>query len=208
MTGIEIGERFSFLVVMAIGEAFKGRRPVLVACDCGRVTIAVARRLLDGRNRSCGSYAHRQKHGESRAGRAGRTAENVAWQSMKRRCASMDPHFYANYGGRGITVCDRWRDSFTAFLADMGRRPSAKHSIDRIDDDGNYEPGNCRWALQAQQVRNTRVNRLTEHDVVDVRTLHAFGARTRDLADSFRVSRRTINSVVAGETWFAVEAGV
>jgi len=78
---------------------------------------------------------------------------------MKSRC--LNPHVpqYPNYGGRGVTVCDAWSDSFETFLADMGRRPSPAHSLDRINVDGNYEPSNCRWATNLQQQRNHRKNR-------------------------------------------------
>lgn len=78
---------------------------------------------------------------------------------MKARChRPSDPRF-SYYGGRGISVCDRWREDFAAFFADMGPRPSSKHSIDRINNDGNYEPGNCRWATQKEQMNNTRRNK-------------------------------------------------
>lgn len=70
---------------------------------------------------------------------------------------------FQNYGGRGISVCDRWRDSFEAFYADMGGRPTARHSIERIDNDGHYEPGNCRWAEIRDQLRNRRTNHVLTH---------------------------------------------
>lgn len=86
--------------------------------------------------------------------------ELFVWRDMNRRCSSSSRSDFAHYGGRGIKVCDRWRESFENFLADMGHRPSPKHSIDSIDNDGNYEPGNCRWATQKEQTRNFCRNRL------------------------------------------------
>ena len=83
---------------------------------------------------------------------------------MIRRCEDSSGHNYHLYGGRGITVCERWRNSFAAFLADMGRPPSSAHSLDRVDNDGNYEPGNCRWATMPEQMRNARTTRMIEFD--------------------------------------------
>lgn len=89
------------------------------------------------------------------------TTEYGVWAGMLSRCYSKNRACYKDYGGRGITVCDRWRNSFKAFLEDMKKRPSLKHSIDRWpNNDGNYEPGNCRWATPEEQHNNTRSNRL------------------------------------------------
>lgn len=82
------------------------------------------------------------------------------WRSMIKRCDDPNSNVYHNYGGRGITVCDRWRNDFIAFVRDMGPKPTPKHSIDRINNDGNYEPGNCRWATSKEQCRNYRGNTL------------------------------------------------
>lgn len=88
------------------------------------------------------------------------TSEYTIWKGIKDRCFNKNSKFYKNYGGRGIVVCDRWRNSFAAFLADMGRRPPGGYTIERINNDGDYEPDNCRWATRFDQARNTRANRL------------------------------------------------
>lgn len=101
---------------------------------------------------SCGCQRGKatRKHGESR-----RTPEYEAWKGMNSRCNTATHKRFAYYGARGITVCERWQ-SFENFLADMGRRPSPKHSLDRIDVNGNYEPTNCRWTTQDIQLHNRR----------------------------------------------------
>jgi len=88
------------------------------------------------------------------------SSEYTSWSQMKDRCYNKNDHAFYRYGGRGITVCDRWRNSFINFFSDMGPRPSPNHSIDRIDNNGNYEPSNCRWATIKEQNRNRRDNSL------------------------------------------------
>jgi hypothetical protein len=90
--------------------------------------------------------------------------EHRIWLAMRSRCRPVSEGGHERYGGRGISVCERWAGLFDSFLEDMGERPSDKHSIDRIDNDGDYEPGNCRWATSAEQSRNTSVNRMVTHD--------------------------------------------
>lgn len=92
----------------------------------------------------------REKHGMHTS------PEYWAWRDMKRRCLNPNARDFANYGARGIQVCERWRESFCAFFDDMGLRPSPQHSLDRINNDGNYEPGNCRWATVKEQLQNRR----------------------------------------------------
>lgn len=91
-----------------------------------------------------------------------RSPEYIIWQQMKKRCFNASNPAYHNYGGRGIVVCARWRNDFAAFLDDMGKRPSEQHSLDRINNDGNYEPGNCRWATGKEQMNNCRINVFVE----------------------------------------------
>lgn len=138
----------------------------LVRCDCGtEKTLPVSRLTSQNHARSCGclrnetASAKARTHGDT-AG-ATRSTEYRIWEAMKRRCVNPGDHAYPRYGGRGITVCPEWSESFERFLADVGRRP-AGGSIDRIDNDGNYEPANVRWSTNKAQSNNRRSNvRLT-----------------------------------------------
>lgn len=125
-------------------------------CVCGNIIFAEGSSLSKGRTLSCGCF-HRENIGARRRTHGKSTIpEYKIWAQMKQRCRTD-----VNYLGRGIAVCERW-NSFENFINDMGRRPTQKHSIDRIDNDGNYEPGNCRWATRAVQNSNTRRNDLFE----------------------------------------------
>ncbi len=136
-------------------------------CDCGNTSLVRLGALRRGRIQSCGCYNSdalkaRVVHGHARNGKS--SAEYRAWQNMKNRCYSVNLKCYPNYGGRGIIVCDKWKDDFELFLSDVGRRPSSKHSLDRPNTNGNYEPGNVRWATKKQQQQNTRDNRWFEYE--------------------------------------------
>lgn len=149
------------LVIGNIDDGTRNRR-VLCRCDCGIIKPVIATEIRRGSTRSCGCLSRDllrlrcTKHGEGPRVTGHRTPEYLAWQEMKRRCYTPGRPGYQNYGGRGIKVCDEWRDDFMAFIAHVGRRPSDCHSLDRIDVNGNYEPGNMRWATYHEQRMNQR----------------------------------------------------
>ena len=154
------GQVFGRLTVLE--EAISGRnRKWRCQCLCGNVVIVQGGNLQRGVSRSCGCL-HKEllrqrltKHGSAAGGQ--RTSTYQTWQSMLKRCSNPNNHHYHLYGGRGILVCERWKD-FNNFLADMGEKPTGM-SIERRDNDRGYEPDNCTWATNETQIRNRRVTR-------------------------------------------------
>jgi hypothetical protein len=154
------GRRFGTLVVTEFAE-MRGRRAHWhTVCDCGERRVVAGGNLLSGNTTSCGCVMLAGRAARLRThGRGGprRTREYRAWQEAKRRCFDAGRPSFKDYGGRGITMCDAWRVDFAAFFGDMGECPKGL-TLDRIDHDGDYEPGNCRWATSATQNRNKRTN--------------------------------------------------
>ena len=152
---VERGQRFGRLTVLGIAPNIGKRRALRLKCDCGTKCIKTLILLTTGHTQSCGclfveSLNNRRTHGWSR------TPTYNVWCGMRKRCENPRSKSYPDYGGRGIKVCKRWH-KFENFLADMGKRPSDSHEIDRIDGDGNYQPGNVRWVDDGRaQVRNRR----------------------------------------------------
>lgn len=187
------GQRFGRLVVIR-----ERKRPAsgdraarwLCLCDCGKTYTVRGVSLRSGHTKSCGCI--KRTHGESHGAKA-RSPEYRSWESMKRRCLNQRDTKYPRYGARGILICAQWLDNYAAFLEDMGRKPSPRHTLDRIENDGNYEPGNCRWATPGEQSRNSSRSWRVR--------LNGRVLTKRGLAAALGISRTTIdNRLRSGDT--------
>ena len=161
------GKTFGMWTVLSLCAHRKSKKTVwLCQCNCGEIKEVLTCHLISGASVSCGCPASlRTKTLKTTHGRS-KTSIHRIWCNIKSRCNSANNPAYYNYGGRGIKICDKWNDSFEAFFAYMGERPSLDHSIDRIDTNGDYEPSNCRWATRKVQANNTRRNHIVSIDGV------------------------------------------
>jgi hypothetical protein len=154
------GHRYGRLLVQELVEARRDgdrfKRFWRCLCDCGQTTVIEGSQMRGGKTQSCGCYQRQRTSEASRKHPQSTTPLYVVWRWMIARCSDPLNKSYRRYGGRGIKVCDRWLDSYDAFLADMGPRP-ADHVLDRIDTDGPYAPENCRWATHTVSCRNRGV---------------------------------------------------
>ena len=154
------GQKFGRLtVILQSGKGVYSNVLWLCKCDCGNEITVKSNSLNTNHTKSCGCLQRDQvtTHGMTKS------PEYSVWHGMLQRCSNPNNDSYAYYIGRDITVCDRWINSFENFYADMGPRPSPDYSIDRIDNNGNYEPGNCKWSTPEEQANNRRDNLLFTH---------------------------------------------
>ncbi len=191
-----IGQRFGKLVVVAKAAerpGSKGRYYWSCACDCGSAKDVGRAELIKGDTKSCGCINPR--HGMSHS------STHKSWTAMIQRCTNPKREAFPYYGGRGITVCERWATSFAAFFADVGERPPGT-SLDRYPDpDGNYEPGNVRWATSLEQALNSRVTKLTEDTVNEIRGRHEHGEATRSIARRLGLTPSNVRAIIQRKTW-------
>ena len=162
----------------------------LFKCECGNDKVATAINVRANRVKSCGCLS--KKHGKF-----GTNIYSV-WDGMKSRCYYEKNENYPNYGGRGIKVCDRWKNSFENFYKDMGDKPSAKHQLDRIDNDGDYDPSNCRWVTPSENCLNRRnKENKTGFKNIKVTPYGAYRARiVREGCERISLTRLDINDAL------------
>lgn len=203
------GQRFERLVVREM--VYGGQTRVRCACDCGATVTVIAYNVRNGNTRSCGCLASEQKAERGRMtaptmGSANRThgmsktPTYQSWRDAKLRCFDPGNSRYKWYGAIGVTMCAAWRDSFGAFLADMGPCPAGL-TLERKDGAKGYEPGNCEWATRLKQAQNRSWNKATPAIVRTIRQRAAAGASVQSLATAYGMSLSNARLIVDGKTW-------
>jgi len=199
-----IGRRLGKLVVVSYFGKVKGRAAWNCVCDCGNEKVISTEHI--NRVKSCGCFQLERTSAANRTHGHTKTRTYRIWTGMKQRCSNQKTNSYADYGGRGIKVCDRWLHSFENFLADMGECPPGLE-IDRADNDGNYEPGNCQWATEKTQANNRRQGayktaKLGEKDVIAIRSeTKQTRADYKRQAKNYGVSWQAIDKIMRRNTW-------
>lgn len=184
------GQKFGKLQVLSYSHTGKDKRPYWnCICDCGKIKVANGKSLRNGDVRSCGCFniesiiKRQTTHGKRKI------KEYNVWEKMKSRCYCEKDKRYKHYGGRGIIVCDEWKNSFENFINDMGLRPNVNYSIDRIDNNGNYCKENCRWATRLEQANNKSNSRLL--------TYNGLSLTTRQWSEKLNINYKTLNSRIS-----------
>jgi hypothetical protein len=196
---LKVGDRSGRLVVAEVLERIGYYWFVICDCDCGARKRVSADSIRAGTT-SCGCLLSDKNKARSTHGMRS-TRAYTAWTNMKQRCCVPGNRAYPDYGGRGIKVCDRWRDSFENFFADMGK-PKPGESLDRFPDtNGNYTPENCRWATLVQQNQNKRTTKLNFDKVQEIRGRREHGETLISIAERFGVRESTVCNVVKRKTW-------
>lgn len=208
------GQRFGRLEVLEMVYAGKNSK-VRCKCDCGGEIAALAYNVRNGNTSSCGCLLRESRVATGRkvgpiTGRKNathgmaKTRTYIAWVEARKRCHSPQNQRFSYYGGRGILVCDRWRESFELFLADMGECPPGL-TLERLDNERGYELGNCVWASKKDQSRNRRCNKANPEIVRQIRKMVAAGDSRSLIAGEYGMSLANVEAIVMRRTWSDIE---
>lgn len=206
-----INQRFGKLTVLSEAEKIVYKNGTAIQwncqCDCGNTKKVRTSNLTSGNTTSCGcvhkaAVSNDTTHGLTRRGKV--APEYWIWRSMKQRCLDKSNIAYENYGGRGITICNEWLD-FETFYKQMGPRPSKNHSINRIDNNAGYCPGNCEWASRETQMHNTRTNVFTEELVKQAREMYSNNYTTSEIAKALGTTYAATYAVVKNKSWKTID---
>lgn len=199
------------LTVLSVSVQGKrgGKTRCIARCDCGAEREYTISNLFCGDSKSCGCSKMEILKKANVTHGLSKTTECNIWNGMKKRCYNPQCKSFPMYGGSGVSVCPRWINGdgettgFECFLSDMGTRPTPRHSIDRYPDkNGNYEPGNCRWATPSEQSRNTKRTVLDREMVFTMKTIHREqGLGARSLSKMFGVKHTCVENVIYGRSW-------
>lgn len=189
------GQQFGRLTVVSFAGIVNRRARWECVCTCGARIVTGRQDLRSGRTRSCGCLRRENTTAIKTTHGMRHTPEYKAWAAAKGRCTNPTDRAYEYYGGRGITFSPSWLDSFENFLADMGMRPSPRHTLDRIDNSKGYAPDNCRWASRMEQANNRRSNHLVTYQG-ETRTLRAW-------SDITGIPYKTLHTRIIARKWSA-----
>jgi hypothetical protein len=207
MAGINMtGKRYGRLVVeYELPERCKnGDINWQAKCDCGKTLPVRGYSLRSGNTTSCGCYGKERSSETHTTHGMSKSTEFYSWDNMIQRCTNPNKNQYNDYGGRGITVYPQWvgKGGFAVFIKDMGKKPFPEATIDRIDNNGNYEPSNCKWASRVDQSRNSRNCKIRDMNHANqIRQQFKQGASKSQLAQQHGVVYETIRQLIAFETW-------
>lgn len=202
--GIAVGNKYGRLTILAantsVGKSWNYKS--LCICECGTVKEIFNASLKSGSSQSCGCWNREISRMQKTAFKHGYRDDPIyaVWNAMRARCENEKNHAYKDYGARGISVCKEWKD-FRNFINDMGYRPSDNHSIDRINNNGNYEPSNCRWSTRKEQSNNKRNNVFWSIDGIDMTAPQAaekFGMRLSLIRGRIRKGKTLIEAINQG----------
>lgn len=204
------GQKFGRVAVIDRAPNQSGRVMWNCRCDCGHEVVVRGSALTSGNSKSCGCLVAESMAATGRKNgthNLSRTPEYHSWKAMSARCYDPNNNRFRYYGARGVTVCQRWRDSFEAFLSDMGPKPSPRHSIDRKETNGRYEPDNCRWATPSEQSKNRRPYRThtTKLEPDQARAIRNDTRPKVEIASEYGISGRQVLAVQRREAWASID---